>query len=167
MKTYLSISLFIIFIVSASSQNLTKKSEVEKIFKETLLKSRDYVKTATNEWRYDNTKEDYFINDTIILNSARSYRQSNCKEVSWSFFDLSKLTIDIIPECTEPPTKLTGNKNEYLEIDLRQENSRTLIYLFSEEFIEDKFEVLSLVENEPIDNELNSFDYTLKLLRIK
>ena len=75
-------------IVYAQGQ-ITKK-ELLLVFKETLTKSRNFVPETTNKWIFDNSKNDYFKKDTIILNSARIYNIEYCKVINWSFYAENK-----------------------------------------------------------------------------
>jgi hypothetical protein len=167
MKTKLTIIIFITFFSSGFSQNEIDKVVIESVFEETLRKSRNAVETATNEWRYDNSNEDYFVGDTLTFNSARSYRKSYCKEINWSFYEVNKCLINTIPKCTEPPTSLISKEEDYMTIEVIQENNSTLIHLKNLKGIINRFEVLELIKNQPVYNEASAFDYTLKLLRLE
>jgi hypothetical protein len=167
MKTNLAILILITFVSSGFSQNEINKAAIKSVFEETLRKSRNAVETATNEWRYNNSNEDYFVSDTLMLNSARSYRKSYCKEINWSFYEVNKCLINTIPECTEPPTRLVSKEEDYMTIHVTQEDNSTLIYLNNMEGTMDRFEVLELIKNKPVYNEVSAFDYTLKLLRLE
>ncbi|NQX77103.1 MAG: hypothetical protein HRT75_05155 [Gilvibacter sp.] len=143
-----------------------RKSYVQSVLEETLRKSRNPVSNATNEWRYDNTHDDYFTKDTIVLNSARTYRQSYCKTIYWSFYEANKCIINTVPECTEPPTGLIPKEEDYVSVHLIENEQGTFIHLINTKGIRARFRILALNRNEPIDNGLSQFDYDLVLLRM-
>ena len=81
--------IFILLCLTAKvsmSQTAVSKDSLAVIFKETLQKARNAVSNATNNWRYDNSKGDYLKKDTLIFNTARSYRMNYCNGVNWSFY---------------------------------------------------------------------------------
>ena len=93
-------ALSFILLTAIVYSQAPSKNHVQEVLEETLAKSRNAVSDATNEWRYDNGKNDYFTKDTIVLNSARSYRKSFCKAIYWSFYEPNKCIITTRKECT-------------------------------------------------------------------
>lgn len=167
MKSQLTILLSVISVALSTGQIPITKNEFELVLKETLKKSRNAVSDAENIWRYDNTHQDYFEKDTIILSTARSYRADYCKEIRWAFYENQKFILENIPECTEPPTKLKPTKEDYIEINCMEKNNKLYLILKNFKGISDKFKVLELTRNQPIQVEESAFDYTIKLLRKK
>ena len=76
------------------SQTAVSKDSLDIIFKETLQKARNAVSDATNNWRYDNSKDDYLKKDTLIFNTARSYIMNYCNGVNWSFYKENQFIIE-------------------------------------------------------------------------
>ena len=165
MKTFL-ITLTFIWTGLLNAQSQITKKDFEAILTETLKKSRNAVSNATNEWRYDNSNEDYFTSNVITLNAARSYRKDYCKEIRWSFYENQKFVLQNILECTEPPTMLKPTKKDYIEISCIEKKG--VLYLKLKNFagLCDKFKVLEFRKNEPLAFGESEFDYTVKLLRI-
>lgn len=159
--------LTIFFSISSIAQTQITEIEFKSILVETLKKSRNIVPNAQNNWRYDNTKDDYFNNDTIILNSARTYRSDYCKEVRWSFYENEKFVLENTLEFTEPPTMLKPQKEDYIDLEYFEKNNKLYLILKYDNRTLDKFEVLELRRNTPIKEEESAFDYTLILKRIK
>ena len=162
------LAFILILITSAlQAQSNTSKRELKSIFKETLRKSRNAVSTARNEWRYDNTNDDYSQNDTIILNSARSYKMDFCNGIGWSFYENEKCVLENFRYCNEPPTKLVSKKEDFITLKIKEENGQTYIEQYNLNGLFDKFKVLEVLRNKPLGNGEAEFDYTLKLVRIK
>ncbi len=61
------ITIILIFTTISSFGQSVSKSELKKMLKETLAKSRNYVSDATNSWFYDNTENDYETQATLTL----------------------------------------------------------------------------------------------------
>jgi hypothetical protein len=167
MKQRLIIIFVLFYQFNLTAQSEINKSNLDAIFIETLEKSRNAVKTASNEWRYDNSNDDYFIKDTITLNTARSYRKNYCKEINWSFYREKDFVINRITECTEPPTKLISKKKDTISLSIEELDNRVLFDLYNFEGRIERFEVIELTKNQPIFNEANQFDYTVKLVRVE
>jgi hypothetical protein len=164
------ITAFFFLIPSANltAQDSVSKDKLESVLKETLKKSRNAVLTATNEWRFDNTKDNYFKNDTIVLNAARSYRMDYCKAVFWSFYENEKFVLEKIPYCNEPPIMLRPQKEDSIKTKIKEIKNKVLLVLYNVNGIFETFEVLRLRKNEPLSNEDdNQFDYTMTLVRIR
>jgi hypothetical protein len=167
MKT-INIFIVTIFCVFVSSAQVSiSKNDILLTLKENLEKSRDVISDARCDWRYNNTDDDYFIKDTIILNSARSYRADYCKEIRWSFYENTKFVLENTHKCSEPPTMLRPKKEDYLELMFEEKNESLYLILNSSKNIIDKFRVLKFYRNIPLINEESTFDYTLVLLRNK
>lgn len=160
---YLLLFTVIPYFLIAQSQ--LSKNEFELVLQETLMKARNTVSTAENNWSYNNTNEDYFIKDTITLNTARSYRRNYCKEIRWSFYENQKLILENTPKCTEPPTMLEPKKNDYLTLNCIEKNDNLYLILKNSKGVREKFRVLELLKNKPIVIQESAFDYTLKLVR--
>lgn len=159
----------IVCIVFASFTNAQiSKKELLSVLNETLQKSRNAVPTATNIWRYDNSKNDYFKKDTITLNTARAYRKDYCIEVNWDFYKKDEFILEFIPECTEPPTRLISKKEDYITLKVVVRKSKIYLQLYNINGVFEIFRIIELVKNKPIIyNNESEFDYTLKLLRVK
>ena len=167
MKLQLTVFFIILSFASSTAQIALTKNEFESTLKETLKKSRNAVYNAENNWRYDNTKEDYFKKDTIVLNSARSYRVDYCKEIRWSFYENQKFILENTPECTEPPTMLKPKDEDFIVIECIEKNGNLYLLLKNYKGILDTFKVLELYRNNPIEAGESAFDYTIKLTRKK
>lgn len=167
MKSKLIIFFTFISFLYSSAQTALTKNEFESILEETLKKSRNAVSSAENNWRYDNTNEDYFKKDTIVLNTARSYRVNYCKEIRWSFYENQKFILENTPECTEPPTMLEPKEEDFITLECIEKNGNLYILLKNFKGICETFKVLELYRNKPIEDGESAFDYTLKLTRKK
>jgi hypothetical protein len=167
MKLQLTVLFTFISFTYSSAQVALTKNEFESILQETLKKSRNAVSNAENNWRYDNTNEDYFKKDTIVLKTARSYRVDYCKEIRWSFYENQKFIIENTPECTEPPTMLKPKDEDFIVIECIEKNGNLYLLLKNYKGICDTFKVLELYRNKPIEAGESAFDYTLKLTRKK
>jgi hypothetical protein len=166
MKRLLIITLIIIWTNSNAQIQITK-TDFEIVLQETLKKSRNAVADAKNSWRYDNTNQDYFTNDSIIINTARSYRKDYCKEIRWSFYENQKFILENTPECTEPPSMLRPNEKDYKELKCVEKNDDLYLIVSNSKGIDDKFKVLEFRRNKPLTIEESAFDYTIILLRTK
>jgi hypothetical protein len=152
---------------TVNAQNSLTKKKLEMVFKETLKKSRNAVETATNNWRYDNSKGDYFENDTVTLNTARTYKMNYCNGTNWSFYKTEKFLLENVQYCNEPPTKLISKKEDSLKLKIKELGNKIFLELYNINGFFEKFEVLSLKSNEPLSSEGDyQFDYTMILLRI-
>lgn len=149
------------------AQSLLTKDFLGFVFKETLAKSRNAVSNATNSWRYDNSNDDYFKKDTLILNTARSYKINYCNGINWTFYKERHLILEITQNCNEPPTKLRNKKEDYMRLQIKQIGNKFHIRLLNKNGLSDEFEILSLTRNIPLSDEESAFDYTLILLRHK
>ena len=163
-------SIFIITffsILASNAQVSISKNDILLSLKESLEKSRNAVSDARCNWRFNNTNDDYFKKDTIILNLARSYRTDYCKEIRWSFYENTKFVLENTPECTEPPTMLKPKKEDYLELILEEKNESLYLILKNSKNIVDKFRVVQFRRNIPLSDEESAFDYTIVLMRNK
>ena len=165
MKLQLTVFFILLSFASSTAQIALTKIEFESILVETLNKSRNAVSNAENNWRYDNTKEDYFKKDTIVLNSARSYRVDYCKEIRWRFYENNKFILENTPECTEPPTMLKPKDEYSIVLECIEKNGNLYLLLKNYKGICDTFKVLELYRNNPIEAGESAFDYTIKLTR--
>ncbi len=161
------ITITLIFTsVSIFGQSVSK-SELQNMLKETLTKSRNYVSDATNSWFYDNSSNDYKTQDTLTFYTARSYKRDYCKIINWTFYKWNNFRLEFADYCNEPPTKLASNDNDYYEFLIEETDENIFVSLKNINGIQDKFEIIELTENEPIDSGNDQFDYTIKLKRIK
>ena len=165
MKLQLTLFFILLSFASSTAQIALTKIEFESILVETLNKARNAVSNAENNWRYDNTKDDYFKKDTIVLNSARSYRVDYCKEIRWSFYENNKFILENTPECTEPPTMLKPKDEDFIVLECIEKNGNLYLLLKNYKGICDTFKVLELYRNNPIETGESAFDYTIKLTR--
>ena len=161
------ITIILIFTTISSFGQSVSKSELEKILKETLAKSRNYVSDATNSWFYDNTENDYQTQDTLIFNTARSFKRDYCKIINWTFYDWNNFRLEFADYCNEPPTKLASNDNDYYEFIIEETDENIFVILKNINGIQNKFKIIELTENETIDSGNDQFDYTIKMKRIK
>lgn len=166
MKIILTL-FFTIIPLFISAQSPISKNDFELVLQETLMKARNAVRTAENNWNYDNTNQDYFKKDTIILNTARSYRRNYCKEIRWSFYENQKLILQNTPECNEPPIMLIPKKGDYLTLECVEKEGKIYIILKNSIGVREKFEILELQKNKPLVINESAFDYTLILARQK
>lgn len=143
------------------------KDSLDFVFKETLAKSRNAVSDATNNWRYDNSKDDYFKQDTIILNTARSYTMNYCNGINWSFYKEKRFILEFTQYCNEPPTKLRSKKEDYMRLKIKQRRNKFYLRLLNKDGLSDEFEILDLKRNAPLSDGESGFDYTVVLLRHK
>ncbi|WP_108803798.1 hypothetical protein [Aquimarina sp. Aq107] len=144
----------------------TTQKEILSVFKETLVKSRNLVPEATNSWFFDNSNNDYFKKDTIVLNSARCYVMDYCNSISWSFYKNEKFILEKTDNCNEPPTKVASKDEDFMDIKVKEQDNMTYLCLYNINGLFETYEVLSLKTNDTSDEEC-SFDFTLKLLRIR
>ncbi len=164
-KAVIFISLCLTIKMS-KAQNLLTKDSLDFVFKETLAKSRNAVSNATNNWRYDNSNDDYFKQDTIILNTARSYKMNYCNGINWSFYKKKRFIVEFT-QCNEPPTKLRSKEEDYMRLQIKQRSNKFYLRLLNKNGLSDEFEILNLKRNAPLSNEESAFDYTIVLLRHK
>jgi len=158
----------ILIITSASLYGQSvSKSELKKTLKETLVKSRNYVSDATNSWFYDNTKNDYETQDTLTFNTARSFKRDYCKIVNWTFYEWNKFRLEFADYCSEPPTKLASKNEDYYDFIIEESNENIFVSLKNLNGIQEKFQIVELTKNMPIDSGNDQFDYTIKIKRIK
>lgn len=165
-KAIAFISLCLTINVSKAQSLLTKDS-LDFVFKETLVKSRNAVSDATNSWRYDNSNEDYFKKDTIILNTARSYKMDYCNGINWSFYKEKYFILEFTQHCNEPPTKLKSKEEDYMRLEIMQRERKIYLRLLNKNGLADEFELLDLKRNNPLSDGESTFDYTIVLLRHK
>ncbi|TPN87103.1 hypothetical protein [Aquimarina algicola] len=149
-----------------NAQNQITSKEMQFVFKETLAKSLNFVPEATNIWSFDNSNNDYFKKDTIILNSARCGFGYNCHRIQWSFYENERFILEKIVECDEPPTKVASKEEDFMDLKIKEQDGMTYLCLHNNNGIFETFEVLSLKANNTTDEEC-TFNYTLKLLRIR
>ncbi|WP_299211553.1 hypothetical protein [uncultured Aquimarina sp.] len=162
----IALILFLNIFGVLNAQNQTTKKEILSIFKETLTKSRDFVSEATNEWFFDNTNNDYSKKDTIVLNSARIFKRDYCNIINWSFYSSDNFVLEKADYCNEPPTKLISKNKDSINIKIKELNNVTYLNLYNINGLFETYRILYLKTNETSDED-NSFDYTLKLLRIE
>ena len=161
------ITVTLIFTSLSSFGQSVSKSELKKMLKETLAKSRNYVSDATNSWFYDNTKNDYEKRDTLTLNTARNYKRDYCKIINWTFYEWNKFRLEFADYCNEPPTKLASKNEDYYEFIITESDENIFVSLKNLNGIQEKFKIVELKKNEPIDSGYDQFDYTIKLIRTK
>jgi hypothetical protein len=154
-------------IKGSKAQSLLTKDSLDFVFKETLAKSRNAVSNATNNWRYDNSNDDYYKQDTIILNTARSYKMNYCNGINWSFYKEKRFILEFTQTCNEPPTKLRSKKEHYMRLQIIQRSNKFYLRLLNKNGLSDEFEILTLKRNTPLSDGESAFDYTIVLLRHK
>ncbi|MDY0932401.1 hypothetical protein [Chryseobacterium sp. CFBP8996] len=160
--------IFLIFLITISNaQNVISKYELQMILKESLQKSRNMVSTANNNWSYDNTNDDYYKNDTIVLNSARSFSMDCCRVINWSFYENERCVIENANYCNEPPTKLISKKEDYVTLEIIELCGETYVEQNNLNGILDRFKIIEFLRNKPRGIGEEEFDYTLKLFRIR
>jgi len=165
-KAIIFISLCLTINVSKAQSLLTKDS-LYFVFKETLAKSRNAVSDATNNWRYDNSNDDYFKKDTLIFNTARSYKLDYCNGINWSFYKEKHFILEFAQNCNEPPTKLRSKEEDYMRLEIKQSDGKLFLTLLNKNGLSDEFEILDFKRNNPLSNRESAFDYTIVLLRHK
>ncbi|WP_299246783.1 hypothetical protein [uncultured Aquimarina sp.] len=165
MRLLILILLLSVFGGINAQDQITRK-EILSVLKETLAKSRNFDSEATNEWFFDNTNNDYLKKDTIVLNSARSFKRDYCNIINWSFYKNDKFKLEKADYCNEPPTKLVSKDEDFMNIKIKKLNDVIFLNLFNVNGLVETYQILSLKSNKTSDEE-NNFDYTLKLLRIK
>jgi hypothetical protein len=149
------------------SQTAVSKDSLDVIFKETLQKARNAVNDATNNWRYDNSKDDYLKKDTLIFNTARSYRMTYCNGVNWSFYKEKQFILEFAQYCNEPPTKLISKKEDYMTLQIERRSNKYYLNLLNANGLFETFEVWELKRNQPLSEGESAFDYTMVLVRLK
>ena len=164
--------IFLIIFFSAAfyfsnAQVSSSLDSVKAVFAETLKKSRNAVDDATNSWRYDDTNNDYFIKDTIILNSARTYKTSYCNGVEWKFNKEDQFVLLFTRRCNEPPLALASRKEDYFRMVIVERNDGCYLKLFYRKRLKETFKVLNLKRNPPLSFGADAFDYTMILIRQK
>lgn len=158
--------LFLNVFGTINAQKQITPKEMLSVFKETLAKSRNFAPEATNKWSFDNSNNDYFKKDTIVLNSARCSDSDYCKSIQWSFYENEKFILEKIIECDEPPTKVASKNEDFMDLKIKEQDGMTYLCLYNNNGLFETFEVVSLKANKGTDEEC-TFDYTLKLLRIR
>lgn len=161
------ITIILIFTSLSSSGQSVSKSELKKMLKETLSKSRNNVSDATNSWFYDNTKNDYEKRDTLTFNTARSLKRDYCKIINWTFYKWNKFRLEFADYCNEPPKKLASKNEDYYEFIIIEFDEDIFVSLKNIDGIQEEFKIFELKKNEPISSGSDQFDYTIKLIRIK
>lgn len=121
-------------IKASKAQILLTKDSLDFVFKETLAKSRNAVSNATNNWRFDNSNDDYFKQDTIILNTARSYKMNYCNGINWSFYKEKHFILEFTQTCNEPPTKLKSKKEDYMRLQIKQRSNKFYLRLLNKKW---------------------------------
>ena len=149
------------------SQTAVSKDSLDVIFKETLQKARNAVSDATNNWRYDNSEDDYLKKDTLIFNTARSYRMNYCNGVNWSFYKEKQFILEFAQYCNEPPTKLISKKEDYMTLQIERRSNKYYLNLLNANGLFETFEVSELKKNQPLSVGESAFDYTMVLVRLK
>ncbi len=158
--------LFLNIFGVVNGQNQITQKEMLSVLKETLAKSRNFVPEATNTWLFDNSNNDYFKKDTIVLNSARCNKKDYCNSINWSFYENEKFILEKADYCNEPPIKVASKEEDFMDIKIKELDDIIYLCLYNINGLFETYEVLSLKANETSDEEC-SFDYTLKLLRIR
>ena len=149
------------------SQTAVSKDSLDIIFKETLQKARNAVSDATNNWRYDNSKDDYLKKDTLIFNTARSYRMNYCNGVNWSFYKEKQFILEFAQYCNEPPTNLISKQEDYMTLQIERRSNKYYLNLLNANGVFETFEVSELRRNQPLSEGESAFDYTMVLVRLK
>lgn len=167
MKKNIILVLLCLITKLSISQTSVPKDSLGFIFKETLKKSRNDVSDATNNWRYDNSNDDYCKKDTLIFNTARSYKMNYCNGVNWCFYKEKQFILEFAHYCNEPPTKLISKKEDYMKLEIMQRNKKSYLRLMNKNGLFDTFEVLELTKNKPLSEAESAFDYTMILVRFK
>ncbi len=103
------ISVILIFTSILSFGQSVSKSELKKMLKETLVKSRNYVSDATNSWYYDNTENDYETQDILTFNTARSFKRDYCKIINWTFYEWNKFRLEFADYCNVQKTAIVSH----------------------------------------------------------
>lgn len=158
--------LFLNVFGTINAQKQITPKEMLSVFKETLAKSRNFVPEATNIWSFNNSNNDYFKKDTIVLNSARCSSRGYCKSIQWSFYENEKIILEKIVNCDDPPAKVASKEEDYMDLKIKEQDGMTYLCLYNSSGLFETFEVISLKANNTTDEEC-TFDYTLKLLRIR
>jgi len=161
------ITIILIFTSISSFGQSVSKCELKKMLKETLVKSRNYVSDATNSWFYDNTENDYETQATLTFNTARSFKRDYCKIINWTFYEWNKFRLEFTDYCNEPPTKLASKNDHYYEFVITESDENIFVSLKNINGIQEKFKIVELTKNVPIDSGNDQFDYTIKLKRIE
>ncbi|WP_037320369.1 hypothetical protein [Salegentibacter sp. Hel_I_6] len=167
MKVKLTILIFLIGSVTSICGQTVSKNELREILQETLTKSREFVPNATNSWFYDNSENDYGTRDTLILNTARSYKRDYCQTIDWTFYEWNKFRLEVADYCNEPPTKLASKDEDYFQLLIKEIDGEINLLVQNQNGIQDKFEIIEFKENLAAESGSSQFDYTLKLKRIK
>ncbi|PKD17283.1 hypothetical protein APR41_18595 [Salegentibacter salinarum] len=162
MKVQLVIAVFLFGCLTSIFGQTISKNELKEILQETLIKSRDFVPNATNSWIYDNSEKDYETKDTLILNTARSLKRDYCQTINWTFYKWNKFQLEVADYCNEPPTKLASKDKDYFQLLIKETDGKIHLMFQNQNNIQDKFEIIELVENLPLENDSSQFAYTLK-----
>ncbi|RKN10004.1 hypothetical protein D7035_19585, partial [Aquimarina sp. AD1] len=85
---------------------------------------------------------------------------------NWSFYSNNKFVLEKTDECNEPPTKLVSKNKDSINIKIKELNNATYLNLYNIKGLFETYRILSLKTNKTSDQD-NTFDYTLKLLRIE
>lgn len=166
MKVFLI--LFLTFIVQFSYSQETKVSKTELInsFKETIAQTKKgIIQTDSNPWFADNTNDNYFKKDTIVLINARSFKREYCKIINWNFYKETAFTIGHADYCNEPPTQKVNTLKDWIELKVYDFNGNLSIELFNQDKLVEKFKIISFEIKQSL-YEKTEFDYILKIVRM-
>ena len=104
---------------------------------------------------------------SIILNTARSYKMDYCNGINWSFYKEKYFILEFTQHCNEPPTKLKSKEEDYMRLEIMQRERKIYLRLLNKNGLADEFELLDLKRNNPLSDGESTFDYTIVLLRHK
>ena len=165
-KIFITVFHCAAFYFSTAQMSLSLDT-VKAVFAETLRKSRDVVDDAPNSWRYDDSNNDYFRKDTLVLNSARSYRTNYCNGVEWSFYKEDRFVVLFTRLSNEPSLRLATKKEDFFKMVIFQKNDGCYFKLYNRRRLKETFKLLGLRRNPPLSLGESVFDYTMVLVRQK
>jgi hypothetical protein len=161
------VNLLLVFSNFLFSQKITlSNNQILKIFKSTIEQDdRSKISVGSNAWFTENTNGKY-LNDKIIeLRNARSFKQDYCKIIYWTFYRKDSFIISDADHCNEPPLQKVTKSENYINLDIREENFETFLLLFNKEKLVDKFLIISLEKIKSVYDE-NESDLIMKLKRL-
>ena len=154
MIAFIRIVTLLLITCSVYSQNSNpKKSEVRKLFKESILQNdTNVITTVSNPWLTDNKDSLFFKADTIrLINPDYRYRHGLCEVVAWTFYRKDKFSQDLGQICKEPPAYRVSKEDSRHSIDLRNTESGVVMITTNAEGVINKYLVIKIERSKDMD----------------
>ena len=166
MKTFLIFLLASIVQFSYSQETKVSRNELINSFKKTIIQiKKGIIQTDSNPWFADNTNDNYFKKDTIVLINARSFKREFCKVINWNFYKETAFTIGYADYCSEPPTQKVNMLKDWIELKVYDFKGNLLIELFNQDKLVEKFKIISFEKKQSLYDKAE-FEYILRIVRM-